>query len=243
MSKVFFIMIISLVVVIFSIDFMNHHHKKRMKERKRRERERKHRKERRQRRIERRKHIEYERKREEERKSKYEKRPDDMVYMDITAGKYKLGRVIIKLFSDVTPKTCENFKVLCSNRKRPSYRNSIFHRVVKGFMIQGGDFTNHDGSGGYSIYGEKFQDENFKIKHNKAGLLSMANAGPHTNGSQFFITLGPAPHLNGKHVVFGEVVKGMKIVRKIGSVKTKGNKGETPITKIKIKRCGLYNGD
>ncbi|EPY26050.1 peptidyl-prolyl isomerase D (cyclophilin D) [Strigomonas culicis] len=154
-------------------------------------------------------------------------------YFDISIGGVpQKERVIMELFDDVTPKTCENFRELClshNGEKVPgtdipmSYVQSTFHRVIPGFMIQGGDFTNHNGTGGVSIYGEKFEDENFERTCDRAGLLAMANAGANTNGSQFFITVAPAPHLNGKHVVFGRVVRGMNTVRAVEHTPTGAN--------------------
>lgn len=161
------------------------------------------------------------------------------VYFDVYSNDESLGRIVMKLEDEVVPKTAKNFRTLCERPKGEGYKGSIFHRVIPGFMIQGGDYTAHNGTGGRSIYDRReFDDENFKLKHTREGLLSMANCGPNTNGSQFFITLDKTPWLDGKHVVFGEVVEGMDVVRRIatyGSQSGHVKKGH----KIEIRDCGV----
>jgi cyclophilin family peptidyl-prolyl cis-trans isomerase len=169
-------------------------------------------------------------------KSRIEKKKNNTkkVFLDIDINNKRIGRIVIKLYDNIVPKTTNNFRKLVNDPL--AYRGSSFHRIIKDFMIQGGDYTNGDGTGGVSVYGDSFEDENFKIKHTKPGLLSMANAGPDTNGSQFFITTTETPHLDNKHVVFGEVILGMDIVKQLENIPTDGN--DKPLKECIISDCG-----
>jgi peptidylprolyl isomerase len=164
------------------------------------------------------------------------------VYFDIAIDSKPAGRIVMELFDEIVPKTAENFRALCTGEmgngragKPLHYKGSIFHRIIPGFMAQGGDFTRGNGTGGESIYGEKFPDENFQKKHDRPGLLSMANAGPNTNGSQFFLTFTPTEWLDGKHVVFGQVVDGLDILARLESLGSQSGKTKVP---IEISDCG-----
>jgi len=166
--------------------------------------------------------------------------PEDIsckTYLDISIGGEPAGRIVIGLYGNVVPKTAENFRLLCTGDSylKHCYKGSPFHRVIPGFMCQGGDFTKQNGTGGISIYGQEFEDENFDLSHYKSGVLSMANAGPNTNGSQFFICTGDCGFLDGKHVVFGEVMEGLDVVQRVESY---GSQSGSLSAEIIVADCG-----
>ncbi|KAI0982647.1 hypothetical protein GJ496_011096 [Pomphorhynchus laevis] len=166
--------------------------------------------------------------------------PNPQVYLDIHIDNIPCGRLVCELFADIVPKTTENFRLLCTGYqtttcKNLCYRGTSFHRIIPDFMCQAGDITKSDGTGGRSIYGDKFADENFKLNHDKRGILSMANSGPHSNNSQFFISFGSADWLDGKHVVFGKVAIGMDVLNRIEAC---GSKAGKPRKSVVIVDCG-----
>ncbi|GAA1374644.1 peptidylprolyl isomerase [Streptomyces beijiangensis] len=158
------------------------------------------------------------------------------IFFRINIDDQPAGDIVFKLYDDVVPKTAQNFRELATGEHGYGYAGSAFHRVIPEFMLQGGDFTRGDGTGGKSIYGPKFADENFTHKHTRPGLLSMANSGPNSNGSQFFITTVETPWLDGKHVVFGEVVEGFDLVQQIEKL---GSRSGSTKAKVVIAESGV----
>jgi len=163
------------------------------------------------------------------------RRTNPRCFIDISMNEQYTGRIVVELRADVVPMTAENFRCLCTHEKGFGFRKSSFHRIIPGFMCQGGDFTKHDGTGGKSIYGKKFEDENFVLKHTAPGTVSMANSGPNTNGSQFFLCTEKTDWLDGKHVVFGMVVEGLDVIRKMEGIGTESGKTKK---KVVIEDCG-----
>ncbi|WFD36378.1 peptidylprolyl isomerase [Malassezia cuniculi] len=162
----------------------------------------------------------------------------EKVFFDIEHGGKAAGRIVLGLYGDVAPKTVENFVTLAQRGEGEGYAGSTFHRIIRNFMIQGGDYTRGDGRGGRSIWGGSFDDENFDLRHDRDGVLSMANAGPDTNGSQFFITTTTTPWLDGRHVVFGRVVEGLDVLHKLEGVRT--GPMDRPVESVVIVDSGVF---